>query len=349
MVALVTGATGFVGSAVIRKLLERGERVRALVRRNSDLSNVSDLDLDIVAGDLCDEASLNSAMRGVKSLYHVAADYRLWAANEKDIFETNVVGTNNILRAAIRAGVGRIVHTSSVCTLGLGGNGEVSDETAEGSRAEMIGAYKLSKYLAEQNAINFARAGAPIVIVNPSTPIGPRDIKPTPTGRMVQEAAEGKMPAFVNTGLNFVHVDDVATGHLLAHDRGCIGERYILGGYNLSLKSLLWLIADLCGRSPPKVQLPRRTIYPIALIAEAVAKVNAKEPLVTINGLRLAKRFMYFSSAKAQRELGYAFRPMRDALSDAISGFGIRLAAPPNFTSSYDASSVPAYLGTSTS
>jgi len=322
MVAFVTGASGFVGSAVVRKLLERGETVRVLMREGCDRSNLLGLEVEYATGDLRDRASLKSAMAGAASVYHVAADYRLWALNEAEIYESNVGGTENIMRAGVEAGVDRMVYTSSVCTLGTKSDGAPSDESAPVSADEMIGAYKKSKFMAEECVNGWIGRGAPVVIVNPSTPIGPGDVKPTPTGRMISEAVHGKMPAYVNTGLNFVHVDDVALGHLLAHDKGTIGERYILGGYNLSLKALLEMIAALTGRRPPKIELPRRAIYPIAIIAEAVAKITGREPLVTINGLRLAKKLMYFSSAKAEADLGYTFRPIAETLAEAVAWFG---------------------------
>ncbi|MBI1366835.1 MAG: NAD-dependent epimerase/dehydratase family protein [Alphaproteobacteria bacterium] len=323
MVILVTGATGFVGSAVARKLLRRGEKVRALTRGAGECPNLADLDVERVVGDLRDPVSLDAAMQGVDSVYHVAADYRLWARNDREIFESNVVGTDNLIRAAMKRDVARIVYTSSVCTLGASHDGAPADETSSATKSDLIGAYKKSKFIAEKLACDWARKGAPIVIVNPSTPIGPRDIKPTPTGRMILEAGLGRIPAFVNTGLNFVHVDDVAEGHLLAHDKGRIGEKYILGGYNLSLRSLLWLIADMTDRKPPKIELARRAIYPVAFVAETIAHVTNREPLVTVNGLRLAKKMMYFSSNKAQRELGYKTGPLRRAIADALIWFGV--------------------------
>lgn len=325
MVAFVTGASGFVGSAVVRLLLDRGEHVRALMRAGSDHANLAGLDVEIVTGDLCDPASLAAGARGAASVYHVAADYRLWARRDGEIFRANVGGTDNVLRAGAEAGAARIVYTSSVCTLGVRDDGVPADESTPVEEKMMIGAYKISKYQAEEKAREWVARGAPVVIVNPSTPIGPRDIKPTPTGLMVKQGALGQMPAYVNTGLNFVHVDDVARGHLLAHDLGRIGERYILGGYNLSLRSLLWLIADLVGRPPPETEIPRLAIYPIAVIAEAISRITGRAPLATVNGVRLAKKLMYFSSAKAQSEIGYTFRPLRETLYEAIASFGVPL------------------------
>ncbi|HXI87678.1 MAG TPA: hopanoid-associated sugar epimerase [Parvularculaceae bacterium] len=323
MVVLVTGATGFIGSAVARKLLERREDVRVLARPGSDSSNLEGLRVDRICGDLLDRRSLRKAMRGVEAVYHVAADYRLWCPDEKKLCQTNIDGTENIILAAAEAGARRIVYTSSVCTLGAREDGEPADETSCASEKDLIGAYKRSKFFAEMRALDLAAKGAPVVIVNPSTPIGPRDVKPTPTGRMVRDAGLGRIPAFVDTGLNFVHVDDVAAGHLLAHDKGRLGEKYILGGYNLALRSILALISNLVDRPPPRIELPRLALYPIAYLAEAVAAINRKEPLLTVNGLRLSRKMMYFTSAKAQRELGYAVGSLEQALADALISFGV--------------------------
>ena len=323
MVTLVTGASGFVGSAVVRQLIAHGERVRAFVRPTSKLENINGLDIEVAIGNITDPVSLRSAMRGVASVYHVAADYRLWAADQSELYRTNVDGVENVMRAAGDAGVSRIVYTSSVCTMMAGEDGSLSNESSFADRSEMIGGYKESKFLGEAVAMSWSAKGLPVVVVNPSTPIGPRDLKPTPTGRMIRDAALGRMPAFVDTGLNFVHVDDVAMGHLQAHDKGRIGERYILGGYNISLRDLLILISDITGRERPKLKLPRRAIYPVAIFAEAIARINKKEPIITRNGLRLAKKKMYFSSAKAQREIGYRFNPLTPAIVEAIAAFGI--------------------------
>jgi len=328
MTTLITGATGFVGSAVLRKLLDRGEKVRILKRPSSCLSNLSDLDVELCEGDLTDPESLNQAVQGITALYHIAADYRLWARDPHTIYRVNVDGTRNLLRCARDAGVRRVVYTSSVAVLGLREDGQPANEDTPSSLDDMVGHYKRSKFLAEQVVISFAKEGLPVVIVNPSTPMGPRDIKPTPTGRMVWEAARGKMPAFVDTGLNVVHVDDVAQGHLLAFDKGRVGERYILGGEDMSLKEILITIAELTGHRPPLACLPRSAIYPVALLAECYAyMISRKEPFVTLDGLRLAKKKMFFSTGKAERELKYKHRPVREALKDAIEGFGIPVLA----------------------
>ena len=319
---LVTGATGFVGSAVVRALLARGKSVRVLSRPNSPRQNVEGLPVEIAIGSLEDEASLRRAVMGCSSLFHVAADYRLWVPDPAAMHRTNVGGTRDLLRAAVSAGVTRIVYTSSVATLGLTTDGSSADENTPTRLAEKVGPYKQSKFLAEEEVKRLIREeGIPAVIVNPSTPVGPGDVKPTPTGRMIVEAAAGRMPAFVDTGLNVVHVDDVAAGHLQAFDKGVIGERYILGGENLTLAQILAGIAKIVGRKPPTIKLPRQLIYPLAIGAEAWARISGKEPFVTMDGLKMAAKHMYFTSAKAERELGYHARPAQQALVDAVAYF----------------------------
>ncbi len=318
---LVTGGTGFVGSAVVRALLAEGHKVRALARPTSPRQNLDGLDIEVVEGDIRDAASLDRALDGVHNLFHVAADYRLWAPDPEDIVRANLEGTRTIMQAAQRARLDKIVYTSSVATLALRQDGVPVDETSPNAPETTIGAYKRSKVLAERLVEDMARDGLPVVIVNPSTPIGPRDIKPTPTGRIVVEAANGKMPAFIDTGLNLVHVDDVARGHLLAWWRGVIGERYILGGQDVKLGAMLRVIAKIVGRKPPTVQLPRGPLFPLAHAAEWVARRTGKEPFITVDGLKMAKYQMFFSSAKAARDLGYRARPYPDALADAIAWF----------------------------
>jgi dihydroflavonol-4-reductase len=319
--ALVTGASGFVGSAVARLLVAAGAQVRVLMRPGSDRRNIAGLDVESREGSLEDAGSLVAALDGSTELYHVAADYRLWVRDPAAMFRANVDGTRTLMEAALAAGVGRIVYTSSVATLGIVPGG-IADETTPSGYADMVGPYKQSKFLAEIEVKRLvAQRGLPAVIVNPSTPVGPRDIKPTPTGRMIVEAATGKMPAFVDTGLNLVHVDDVAAAHLLAAEKGRVGERYILGGENLSLARILAEVAALSGRKPPTIQVPIAPLFPIALAAELVARLTGKEPFVTRDGLRMAKKTMFFSSDKAKRELGYAPRPVREGLADAIAWF----------------------------
>ncbi len=319
---LITGASGFVGSAVARSLLQSGEHVRALVRGTSSRTNLADPRLEVVAGDISDAASIGRAMTGTRYLFHVAADYRLWARHPDDIVRTNVEGTRNVMNAALSAGVERIVYTSSVATLASRPNREPSDETLPLAAEAAIGAYKYSKVMAERLVeAMVAEQNLPAVIVNPSTPIGPGDVRPTPTGRIIIEAAAGRMPAYVDTGLNLVHVDDVATGHVAALRKGRIGERYILGGQDVLLGDMLREIARQIGRSPPKVRLPRQLIFPIAYGAEAIARFTGREPFVTTTGLKLAKDHMFFTSAKAERELGYQARPYGDAVAEAIAWF----------------------------
>jgi dihydroflavonol-4-reductase len=318
MRALVTGATGFVGSAVARALLREGWQVRVLVRDSSDRRNLDGLETEVVSGDLNDHGSLERAAKGCEALFHVAADYRLGARRPQELYRTNVEGTRNVLSAAQLAGVARIVYTSSVATIGIPADGSAGTEDSPVALADMIGHYKRSKFLAEQVAREAARAGAPVVIVNPSTPVGPGDVKPTPTGRMVQDAAAGRMPAYVDTGLNIVHVDDVAAGHLLALSRGRSGEHYILGGENMSLRAILTEITGLAGRSPPRIRLPTAALLPIAYVADALGRLSGRTMRLTVEGVRLARKRMYFSSDKAARELGYRWRAPSEAFRDAV-------------------------------
>ena len=319
--ALVTGASGFVGSAVARALIERGVDVRALVRASSPQQHLAGLDLEFVTGDLRDAESVRRAMAGVRFLFHVAADYRLWARDPHEIVENNMRSTRIVMEEAQAAGVERIVYTSSVATLRTGPSGETFDESVNMDESHAIGAYKRSKLLAEKVVVEMTKQGLPAVIVNPSTPVGPRDVKPTPTGRLIVEAAAGRVPAFVDTGLNMVHVDDVAEGHLLALERGRIGERYILGGQNAGLADILATVARQTGRKPPRIKLPRAAVYPVALAAEAVARRTGREPFITVDGLKMSKNRMFFTSAKAERDLGYRARPYAEGISDAIDWF----------------------------
>ncbi len=317
---LLTGATGFVGSAVARCLLRRGHTVRVLVRPGSDRRNLAGLPVQAVEGDLTDAASLARAVAGCRYVMHVAADYRIWVPDPAAMQRANVDGTRALMLAALDAGVERAVYCSSVAALGLTGTDTPADETTPVSEAAVVGAYKKSKYRAEQAVLALVRErGLPAVIVNPAAPVGPRDIKPTPTGKMIADAAAGRLPAYVETGLCVVHVDDVAEGHLLALERGRIGERYILGGENLSLRALLTLVAEAAGRRPPSVRLPAPLLWPLALGCEAVAALTGTAPLVTRDHLRMARKKMWFSSAKAIAELGFAPRPARAAVGDAVA------------------------------
>jgi dihydroflavonol-4-reductase len=321
MKALVTGATGFVGAAVARALSAAGWEVRILARVGSDRSNLRQLAVQVVEGDLADVASLERALGGCAALFHAAADYRLGARDPKPLYRTNVDGTRNILNAARAAAVGRVVYTSSVATVGIPANGSPGEESTPVALSQMIGHYKRSKYLAEEVALEAARAGMSVVIVNPSTPVGPGDIKPTPTGQLVLDAAAGRMPAYVDTGLNIVHVDDVAAGHLLAYERGKSGERYILGGEDMTLREILGVIAALVGRKPPAIRLPYAAILPVAYLAESFAWVSGRSGRLTLEGLRMSRKRMYFTSAKAARELGYHWRPPLAAFDDAVRWF----------------------------
>ena len=323
MSILVTGGTGFVGSAVVRALVARGERPRCLARRGSDRRNLADLEVEIVEGDLTESSSLEAALAGCKVLFHVAADYRIWVRDPEVMHRTNVEGTRRLMEAALRLGVERVVYTSSVAVLGKAPGGAPADEETPVALDDMIGVYKRSKFLAEDAVRRLQReAGLPVVIVNPSTPIGPRDVKPTPTGRMVVDAAAGRIPAFVDTGLNVVHVDDVAAGHMQAYDKGKMGERYLLGGENLDLAEILRQVAALRDRPAPKVRLPRRPLFPLAYAAEAWAwATGGREPLLTVDGLKMAAKPMYFSHDKAARDLGYRPRPAAEAIRDAVEWF----------------------------
>lgn len=321
MTILITGATGFVGSAIARRLVAEGETVRVIVRAGTDPANLAGLDVERYPGDLLDPETLKRALKGCSGLIHAAADYRLWVPDPDMMMCVNVDATRTLMLLALEAGVERIVYTSSVATLHVGYGG-VSDESSVAGVDEMIGTYKLSKFLAEEEVSRLiAKRGLPAVIVNPSTPIGPFDRRPTPTGRMVQEAAAGKMPAFVDTGLNIVHVDDVADGHWRAFRNGTVGERYILGGENLTLQEILGIVAQICNRPAPKVKIPHRLILPFAFIAERLARRSGKEPFATVDGVKMSRKKMFFSSAKAERELGYHARPAREALADAIQWF----------------------------
>nr|VFJ52918.1 MAG: dihydroflavonol-4-reductase [Candidatus Kentron sp. FM]VFJ54962.1 MAG: dihydroflavonol-4-reductase [Candidatus Kentron sp. FM]VFK09915.1 MAG: dihydroflavonol-4-reductase [Candidatus Kentron sp. FM] len=323
MTTLVTGATGFVGSAVARHLLAAGHRVRVMVRPQSTLTNIQGLDVEITQGDLTRPKSLKTALEGCDTLFHVAADYRLWVRDTSVLYRANVAGTKHLLGSAADRGISRIVYTSSVAALGLNADGTPSNEDTPSTLANMIGHYKRSKYLAEQAVHRMIdQQKLPVIIVNPSTPIGPRDIKPTPTGRMVLDAACGRMPAYVDTGLDVVHVDDVAAGHLLALTRGRIGERYILGGENMTLREILSVISEITRRPTPKIKLPHNLVLPVAYLSEAWARfTNGPEPRATVDGVRMSKKRMYFSSEKAKQILGYSPRPARMALQDAVEWF----------------------------
>jgi|SRR5215470_3766304 len=319
---LVTGASGFVGSAVARCLVEAGFSVRALLRSRSPRAHLAGLDLDLSEGDLRDRKSLGRALAGIRYVFHVAADYRLWARDPSEILATNVEGTRNLMEEAMRAGVERVVHTSSVATLGLRADGTSADESVPLREEQGIGTYKRSKIAAERLVeAMVAERGLAAVIVNPSTPVGPRDVRPTPTGRIIIEAAKGRIPAFIDTGLNLVHVDDVASGHLAALRYGKTGERYILGGQNVSFSQMLADIAGLVGGRPARIRLPWWAPIPVAFAAEAVAKVTGREPFATLTGVYMARYRMFFASTKAEQALAYRTRPYIEGIEDAVRWF----------------------------
>lgn len=322
MTTLVTGATGFVGSAVARILLARGHDLRLLTRASSDRSNLAGLEAEVVVGDLTDPASLKRAAAGCRFVVHVAADYRIWVPDSNAMLRANVEGALAMVRAGADAGAERIVHCSSVAALGQIGDGTPADENTPANEEDFVGIYKRSKYLAERALRDaMARENLPVVIVNPAAPVGPRDIKPTPTGKMIRDAAAGKVPAYIDTGLNIVHVDDVAEGHALALERGRIGERYILGGENMLLKDVLALVASVAGRRPPSICLPEAVVWPAAALMEWFARLTGIPPLMTRDHLKMARKKMFYSSAKATAELGYRPRPARLAVEDAVAWF----------------------------
>jgi len=319
---LVTGATGFVGSAVARVLRERGHRLRLVTRAGSDRTNLEGLQAEIVTADLSRPETLAGVMEDCRYVFHVAADYRLWVPDPVPMMTANVEGTRRLMLAAQGAGVERIVYCSSVAALGLNHDGTPATETTPIEEHDVVGVYKRSKYRAEQEVLRLVREkGLPAVIVNPSTPIGPRDIKPTPTGQMIVDCASGRMPAYVDTGLNIVHVDDVAEGHALALERGRIGEKYILGGENYSLGDLFALVSEIACVKPPRIRLSQNLLWPVAVVSEWLANGFGIEPRVTREMLAMSRKQMFFSSLKAQTELGYAPRPAREAVVDAVAWF----------------------------
>lgn len=318
---LVTGGTGFVGTHVVRALLSRGSSVRCLARPASRRENLEGLDVEIVPGDLTDPASLDRAMKGVSTLYHVAADYRLWAKDPQELYRANAGGTESILRAAAEAGVSRVVYTSSVAALGLTSDGSPATEETPVSREKIIGHYKKSKFDAERVALGWAKKGLPVVIVNPSTPIGERDIKPTPTGRLIVDFLNRKMPAYVDTGLNLIDVHDVAAGHLAAAEKGRPGERYILGHRDMTLKQILDALASLTGLPAPTVRLPHWIPLAAAAVSTGVARVTGRPPAVSLESVRMSTHRMFFEASKAVRELGLPQTPVEEALARAVEWF----------------------------
>jgi dihydroflavonol-4-reductase len=318
MINFVTGATGFVGSHVVRRLLARGESVRVLVRPASVTRAIEGLAVERVYGDLRDAFSLREVLRGVQRVYHVAADYRLWARDPKEIYESNVSGTKNLLAAAGEEGVERFIYTSSVATIAVHRPGLLPNEATETRLEEMIGHYKRSKFLAEQEALDAAKAGLPVVIVNPTTPVGPNDWKPTPTGKIILDFLRGKMPAYIDTGLNLVPAEDAAEGHILAGERGRIGERYILGGKNMTLKEILAALARITGRAAPRVRLPYAVAYAAGVIENAFARMARREPQIPLDGVRMARHTMFVDGSKAPREIGFSTGSIEAALERAV-------------------------------
>ncbi|HZQ95481.1 MAG TPA: hopanoid-associated sugar epimerase [Candidatus Sulfotelmatobacter sp.] len=322
MLAFVTGATGFLGSHVARVLCEKGAGLRLLVRATSNLKNLQGLRADTVTGDLRDPGSLEKAMAGCDTVFHVAADYRLWVRDPQEMYRSNVDGTRALLEAARQNGVRRVVYTSSVATIGFTGNGHTADEDSPVLLADMIGHYKRSKFMAEQVAMQAGRSGMHVVTVNPTTPVGEGDVKPTPTGRIVLDFLKRKFPAYVETGLNLVDVRECAAGHLAALEKGKSGERYILGGENLTLKQILDKLGKITGLPSPRLKLPYIFAFATGVIDETITgRMLHREPRATIDTVRMGKKLMFASSAKAERELGWKIVPVENALRRAVEWF----------------------------
>lgn len=318
----VTGATGFVGSRIVRQLLKRGDRIRLLARSSSRRANVEALHCEIVIGDLKDASSLVRCVQGCRKVFHVAADYRLWARDPQEIYDSNVAGTRNLLSACCEAGVERVIYTSTVGTIRMADDGPPADENSPVELDDMIGHYKRSKFMAERVALEFAKSGLPVVIVNPTTPIGAGDVKPTPTGKIILDFIRGRLPAYVDTGLNLVSVEDVATGHILADEKGRVGERYILGAENWSLVQILETLSRICHRRTPPVRMP----WTVALLASymdqfVTGTILRREPFIPLDGVRMARHKMFVSTEKARGELGYRPGPVEDALREAVEYF----------------------------
>lgn len=321
--AFLTGGTGFVGASLARLLLAKGLKVKALARKGSDRRNLAGLDVEIIEGGLMDAAAVESGARGCRYAFHVAADYRIWVPNPADMYRANVDGTELVIRAAAKAGAEKIVHCSSVAAVKIRRDRTAADETSEYASADdVVGHYKKSKFLSDVLARKLAKNdGLPVVVVNPAAPIGPRDVKPTPTGRIVTDFMNGRMPSYIDTGMNVVHVDDVSQGHWLAATKGRVGERYILGGENLTLKQVLDLLAQATGLSAPRFQTPYAVAYAYGAVDSAIARLRGVEPRAPLDAIKMARHYMWFSSAKAERELGYSARPAREALKDAAAWF----------------------------
>jgi dihydroflavonol-4-reductase len=321
MKTFVTGATGFIGSSIVRELLRDGREVRVLVRPASNLANLKGLDVEIWRGDLLDPTALRRGLNGCDVLYHAAADYRLWTADSDEMYRTNVGGTVAVMDAAMESNISRVVYTSSVGTLGNHGNGTPGTEDTQVLLAHMVGPYKKSKFLAEREAERFAARGLPLVIVNPSTPVGPWDIKPTPTGKIIIDFIKRRMPAYLDTGLNLIAVEDCARGHILAEQKGQIGRKYILGSVNLSLRDIFRMLQEITGIPAPKVRLPYTPVLVAAWLNEQLSRISGREPLIPLAGVQMAAHHMYFDSGRAVRELGLPQTPVTEALKRAVEWF----------------------------
>ncbi|MDP9147716.1 MAG: NAD-dependent epimerase/dehydratase family protein [Acidobacteriota bacterium] len=317
MITLVTGATGFLGSHVARQLLAHGDNVRVLVRASSSNRAIADLPLEYVTGDLRDKSSVVRAMHGVQRVFHVAADYRLWAKNSQDIYDSNVGGTQNLLAAAKEAGVERLIYTSTVATIAVD-RPELPNEFTDAALEEMVGHYKRSKWMAEREVLQAAQNGLPAIVAMPTTPVGPWDWKPTPTGKIIVDFLNGKMPGYVETGLNFVGVEDCALGHLLVAEKGKIGERYLLGGENLTLKQLLEALAKLTGLPAPRLKIPHALALGVAYAETAFSRLLGREPQIPVEGVKIAQHMMFVDASRAQRELGFRAGPVIAALERAV-------------------------------
>jgi dihydroflavonol-4-reductase len=317
MTTLVTGAAGFLGSHVTRQLVARGDEVRVLMRVSSTNRAIADLSLEYVTGDLRDPASLDRAMKGVKRVFHVAADYRLWAKRSQDIYDSNVGGTKNLLEAARRAGVEQLIYTSTVATIAVD-RPQHPNESTDAKLEEMVGHYKRSKWLAEKEALAAAKNGLPVIVAMPTTPVGPWDWKPTPTGKIILDFLNGKMPGYVETGLNFVGVEECAAGHLLIAEKGKVGERYLLGGENLTLKGMLDLLSKITGLPAPKLKIPHGLALGVAYASTAFSRLIGREPGIPVEGVKIARHMMYVDCSRARRELGFKAGPVAAALERAV-------------------------------
>jgi dihydroflavonol-4-reductase len=314
---LVTGAAGFLGSHVARQLVARGEEVRVLLRASSSNRAISDLSLEYVTGDLRDVGSLERALAGVRRVFHVAADYRLWAKNPQDIYDSNVRGTRNLLAAAKKAGIEQLIYTSTVATIAVD-RPQLPNEFTDSKLKEMVGHYKRSKWMAEQEVVKAAKEGLPAIVAMPTTPVGPWDWKPTPTGKIILDFLNGKMPGYVETGLNFVGVEECAAGHLLVSEKGKIGERYLLGAENLTLKQLLDTLAKITGLAAPSMKIPHGVALGVAYVESAFSRLIGKEPQIPVEGVKIAQHMMFVDCSRAKKELGFAPGPVAAALERAV-------------------------------